>query len=63
MKRVTADAVSGGVLETLALEIPFATLEKLSRASTIEMRIGTTEFELVPRQIEDLKAFVARFPK
>lgn len=63
MKRVTADVVSGGVLETLNLEIPFTTLEKLSKASTIEMRIGTTEFELVPSQIEDLKTFVARFPK
>lgn len=63
MKRVTADVVSGGVLETLNLEIPFTTLEKLSKASTIEMRIGPTEFELDPRQIEDLKAFVARFPK
>ena len=63
MKRVTADVVSGGVLETLDLEIPFTTLEKLSKASQIEMRIGTTEFELVSRQIEDLKAFVARFPK
>ena len=63
MKRVTADVVSGGVVEALDLEIPFSTLEKLSKASTIEMRIRTTEFELVPRQIEDLKAFVARFPK
>jgi hypothetical protein len=63
MKRVAADVVSGGVLETLNLEIPFSTLEKLSKASTIEMRIGATEFELDSRQIEDLKAFVARFPK
>jgi len=63
MKRVTADVVSGGVLEALDLEIPFTTLEKLSKASSIEMRIGTTEFELAPQQIEDLKAFVARFPK
>ena len=63
MKRVTADVVSGGVQESLDLEIPFTTLEKLSKASSIEMRIGTTEFELGPGQIEDLKAFVARFPK
>ena len=63
MKRVGADVVAGGVLETLNLEIPFTTLEKLSKASQIEMRIGTTEFELLPSQIEDLKAFVARFPK
>jgi hypothetical protein len=62
MKRV-ADVVSGGVLETLNLETPFTTFEKLSKASQIEMRIGTTEFELVPGQIEDLKTFVARFPK
>jgi hypothetical protein len=63
MKRVTMEVVSGGVLESLDLAIPFTTLEKLSKASTIEMRIGTTEFELVPRQIEHLKAFVARFRK
>jgi hypothetical protein len=63
MKRVAADVVSGGVLETLDLEIPFPTFEKLSKASQIEMRIGSTEFELAPRQIADLKEFVARFPK
>lgn len=63
MKRASTEVVSGGVLEWLELAIPFTTLEKLSKASTIEMRIGTTEFELAPRQIEHLKAFVARFRK
>ena len=64
MKR-TYDKVLDGrhVVEQLAMvDVPFSILEKLSRASKIEMQLASDEFELKPNQINDLKDWVNHFP-
>lgn len=64
MKREHAEVVTGGrgVIEQLLLDVPFASMEKLSAGHTVEIRIGDDEFTLTPAQIADLKDWVGRFP-
>lgn len=64
MKRITNDVQSRGrgVIERLALEVPFATIENLSKAVKLEMRLGSDEFELNKHQLDDLREWVDQFP-
>jgi hypothetical protein len=61
-KRVLADVGRGYVMEGLQLEIPLSSLERIANAKQVEMRIGRTEFELKPEQIQTLKDLLARLP-
>lgn len=63
MKRQSGDVLSGGrVTEQLTMQVPFSVIERLSRATKLEMQIGLEEFELTPQQIADLREWVKRFP-
>lgn len=63
MKRVHAQVATSGVHELLALEVSFAAVQRLSRGSKIEIRVGRYEVELKPSAIENIKAWVKWFPK
>lgn len=62
MARTNSDVFSGVVMEQIAVNAPLSTLERLAKASKIEMRISNDEFECSKDQISDLSDFVARFP-
>jgi hypothetical protein len=53
---------TGRVTEQLRLQVPFSAIERLSKASKIEMQIGLEEFGLTANQIDDLKLWVRQFP-
>lgn len=65
MKRANSDVLSRGrgVIEQLALmDVSFSAIEKLSKASTLEMKIGPDEFTLKKGQLFDLRDWVEKFP-
>jgi hypothetical protein len=63
MKRYNASVVrEGGVEEQLRLDVPFAVVEHLSKAHTLEVRVGSDEFVLSRPQLSDLGEWIKKFP-
>lgn len=62
MVRTNSDVFNGGVMEQLAAPIALSTVERLAKASKIEVQVSNDEFGFSKDQISDLKDFVSRFP-
>jgi len=52
----------GYVLETMGVRIPVELFLRLSRATSVEGRLGPTEFHLGPDQLQRFRAFVDELP-
>jgi hypothetical protein len=52
----------GYVLETMGVPLPVEILLRLSRASSVEGRLGPTGFRLGPDELQRIRAFVDRLP-
>lgn len=64
MKRINSEVRTRGrgVIEQLELEVPFSVLEKLSKATKLEMRIGSDEFVMSDGQLSDIREWADHFP-
>lgn len=63
MKRSGEVLKTGRVSEVLIIDdVPLATIERLSKATKIEMQAGQDEFEMKGPQISDIQDWVSRFP-
>lgn len=62
-KRVNSDTAPSGVFEVLVLEVPFAVVERMSRASKLEIQVGKYESEITPPAIRNIKRWATWFAK
>lgn len=61
MKRIDSEVTHSGVREILLIEVPFATIERLSQGSEIEIQVGRYEAKLNPSVVQNIKAWVSQF--
>jgi len=50
-----------GVIEQIALIVPFAVIQKLANSTKVEMQVSSDEFQLTQEQLADMKDWVSRF--
>jgi hypothetical protein len=46
--------------ETLVFSVPYKGIIQIAKAKHVEMRLGSTEFELTETNLSDLKALLAK---
>ena len=51
----------GFYIEVMLIDIPFETLQKISRAKTVEAQVGGTEFVVSSTYLEAMREYAKKF--
>ncbi len=53
--KLVSQSVDTGMTEVLEVSMPFAVFTKIARAQVVEMKVGNSEFELSPQNLDALR--------
>jgi len=53
--KLVSQSVNTGMTEVLEVSMPFAVFTKIARAQVVEMKVGNSEFELSPQNLDALR--------